>query len=178
MPARSFPRLALLAAFAAELGCRVPNADDVTVVLSPDYDQFKGVAADGAPQTARVSRVLERRCATLDCHGQINRPLRIYGQYGLRLEQDGSFRPGVEPTSEAEYQANYASVIGLQPEVISLVAEGVESPTQSLLLLRKPLALERHKGGAVIESGDKTYACITSWLAGQVDFGACGAAAQ
>jgi hypothetical protein len=96
-------------------GCRVPSPDDVSVVAAPDYEQFKGAAADGALEAAGVSRVLERRCATLDCHGQVSRPLRIFGQYGLRLEQDGSVRPGVEPTTEAEYQANYAAVIGLEP---------------------------------------------------------------
>lgn len=31
-----------------------------------------------------VSEVLERRCGTLDCHGQAARPLRIYGNAGLR----------------------------------------------------------------------------------------------
>ena len=31
-----------------------------------------------------VSEVLERRCGTLDCHGQPARPLRIYGNTGLR----------------------------------------------------------------------------------------------
>lgn len=31
-----------------------------------------------------VSEVIERRCATLDCHGQSSRPLRIYGNAGLR----------------------------------------------------------------------------------------------
>ncbi len=31
-----------------------------------------------------VSEVIERRCATLDCHGAISRPMRIYGNAGLR----------------------------------------------------------------------------------------------
>ena len=31
-----------------------------------------------------VSEVLERRCATLDCHGAASRPLRIYGNAGPR----------------------------------------------------------------------------------------------
>jgi hypothetical protein len=31
-----------------------------------------------------VSEVYERRCGTLDCHGQPSRPLRIYGNSGLR----------------------------------------------------------------------------------------------
>lgn len=31
-----------------------------------------------------VSEVLEKRCASLDCHGALARPLRIYGSSGLR----------------------------------------------------------------------------------------------
>lgn len=31
-----------------------------------------------------VSEVIERRCATLDCHGASSRPMRIYGNAGLR----------------------------------------------------------------------------------------------
>jgi hypothetical protein len=162
-------------------GCREPDPNQQTEVFAPDYDQFKGVAPDGALQAAGVSRLLERRCGSLDCHGQLGRPLRIYGEYGLRLVQDGSFRPGVEPTSEEEYSANFAAVIGLQPEVMSQVVARKESPTDNpgLLLMRKPLLLERHKGGAVIESGDDAYTCLISWLvSGQADFAACASAVQ
>jgi hypothetical protein len=165
----------------APAGCNEPDPNQTTEVFSPDYDQFKGVAPDGALQAAGISRLLERRCGSLDCHGQLGRPLRIYGQYGLRFEQDGSFRPGVEATSEEEYSANYAAVIGLQPEVMSQVVARRQSPTDNpgLMLLRKPLLLERHKGGAVIESGDDAYTCILSWLvSGQADFAACGRAVQ
>jgi hypothetical protein len=170
-----------LAVLVAPAGCREPDPNQQTEVFAPDYEQFKGVAPDGALQAAGVSRLLERRCGTLDCHGQIGRPLRIYGQYGLRLVEDGSFRPGVEPTSEDEYSANFAAVIGLQPEVMSQVVARVQSPTENpgLMLLRKPLLLERHKGGAVIESGDNAYTCIVSWLvSGQTDFNACSLAVQ
>jgi hypothetical protein len=165
----------------AQSGCREPDPDQRTEVFAPDYDQFKGIAPDGASQAAGVSRLLERRCGTLDCHGQLGRPLRIYGQYGLRFEADGSFRPGVQPTSEEEYSANYAAVIGLQPEEMSEVVARRQSPTDNpgLLLLRKPLLLERHKGGAVIESGDDAYTCLLSWLvSGQTDFAACGRSVQ
>jgi hypothetical protein len=31
-----------------------------------------------------VSAVLERRCGSLDCHGGLSRPLRVYGNAGLR----------------------------------------------------------------------------------------------
>ncbi len=39
---------------------------------------------DAADAFVNVSEVLERRCGTLDCHGQSSRPLRIYGNAGLR----------------------------------------------------------------------------------------------
>lgn len=38
---------------------------------------------DGDPFVL-VSRVLEKRCGSLDCHGGLSRPLRIYGNAGLR----------------------------------------------------------------------------------------------
>ena len=46
------------------------------------------------------------------------------------------------------------------------------------MLLRKPLQLERHKGGAVFVEGDDAYNCFTTWLAGQVDSSSCGTASQ
>jgi hypothetical protein len=174
------PVLGLTVLFSATR-CQEPDPNQQTEVLAPDYDQFKGMAPDGALQAAGVGRLLERRCGSLDCHGQLGRPLRIYGQYGLRLVQDGSFRPGVQPTSEEEYSANFAAVIGLQPETMSQVVARKESPTDNpgLLLMRKPLLLERHKGGAVIESGDDAYTCLISWLvSGETDFAACGRAVQ
>jgi hypothetical protein len=173
--------LVAMATLAGTEGCSAsPDTTLVTQVAAPDYGQFKGVAANGAPLTATqagVSRVLERRCATLDCHGQIGRPLRLYGQFGLRFVDDAGNIPGQAATTETEHQANYQAVIGLQPEIMSLVVSG-SSPPESLMLLRKPLQLERHKGGAVFVSGDDAYNCITTWLAGQADFDACGRASQ
>lgn len=57
-----------------------------------------GATADATVQTAcvpfdpqdandpfvLVSGVLERRCGSLDCHGGLSRPLRVYGNAGLR----------------------------------------------------------------------------------------------
>lgn len=40
--------------------------------------------ADSGDPFNRVSEVLEKRCGSLDCHGAISRPLRIYGNAGLR----------------------------------------------------------------------------------------------
>ncbi len=156
-----------------------PDSSAVTEVVAPDYNQFKGANATPGSQ-AGVSRLLERRCGTLDCHGQIGRPLRIYGEYGLRYydpTSDVMNQPGTAPTTELEYQANYQAVIGLQPELMTLVVNNVDPP-ESLLLLRKPLQLERHKGGAVFVEGDDAYTCLTTWLGGQADLTSCYNASQ
>jgi hypothetical protein len=168
----------LSAAASAGLGgCQAPDENKITEVLAPDYAPFKGVGIDGALQAAGVSRMMERRCGTLDCHGQEGRPLRIYGQNGLRFVEDGGDRPGVQPTTETEHLANYQAVIALQPEAMSRVVSGIDAP-EALMLLRKPLGLERHKGGTVFVSGDDAYVCIATWIAGHLDFGTCGRASQ
>jgi hypothetical protein len=119
--------------------------------LVPGYTQFR----DG-----KVSYFLERRCGTLDCHGQPGRPLRIYGRSGLRLPNQAGNRPNVGDTSEEEVASNYRSVVGLEPEVLNRVvaagAPGAETPRSvadcslsgepqvpclhHLLLVAKPLA--------------------------------------
>lgn len=169
--------------FAAGPACDTPDPSEITEIDAPSYDQFKGVNLSATQ--AGVSRLLELRCGTLDCHGQVGRPLRIYGEFGLRfVEGDADNQPGTGATTETEYEANYQSVIGLQPEYMTLVYEQIYPP-EALLLIRKPLQLERHKGGAVFVSGDDAYTCLTSWLesggdagSGGTDYDACGRATQ
>jgi len=181
-------RAALLALFCATTAgaiatvgaCSSFDPNRLTEVAGPDYNQFKGVLPDGGLGTG-VSAMIERRCGTLDCHGQVGRPLRLYGQFGLRFVDDAGNTPGGptggQPTTETEHQANYQSVLGLQPELMTEVVQG-NAPPGALMLLRKPLQLERHAGGAVFVEGDVTYLCLTSWLAGQTDFTSCQGAAQ
>jgi hypothetical protein len=165
----------VLAMLIGTAACAKDYSSYVTEVDAPDFGQFEGQNLSATQ--AGVSRVLELRCGTLDCHGQIGRPLRIYGQFGLRFVDDAGNVPGQGATTQTEYEANYQSVIGLQPEIMTLVVEQ-ELPPESLMLLRKPLQLERHKGGAVFVEGDDTYNCFTTWLGGQVDYTSCGNAAQ
>lgn len=182
MQVRTRSLLAALAASSIALGagaaCSSFNSSALTGVVGPDYGQFAGgTQADGAVAVG-VSAVLERRCGTLDCHGQVGRPLRIYGSFGLRfVDGDASNRPGLQPTTDTEHQANYQSVIGLQPELMTEVVQG-NAPPEALMLLRKPLGLERHEGGQVFVGGDQTYTCFTSWLSGQVDSASCQGASQ
>jgi hypothetical protein len=126
----------------------------VTTILAPNQSQFQQF----------VSPVLERRCATLDCHGEVGRPLRLYSARGLRLPSEAGLIPGVGATTLEESTANYRAVIGLEPEAITRVVAGVAVP-RDLLLLKKPLMLEGHKGGQVIaSSNDAAELCIVSWL--------------
>lgn len=176
-----FPALvALCAAAVVTLGIACSSFDQaaVTEVASPDFGQFSAnsVGADGAVSQG-VDAVLEKRCGTLDCHGQMGRALRIFGQNGLRLiSQDAANTPGIQPTTGTELVANYQSVIGLQPELMTEVVQGNLPPT-ALLLLRKPLQLERHKGGQVFNGvGDPAYDCIVSWLGGTTAYSECARA--
>lgn len=128
-----------------------------------------------------VSPVFEKHCGSLDCHGQIGRNLRIYSSDGLRLPNDAGARPGTGDTTSAERLANYQSILGLEPSTTRIVLEGGDP--QLLLVLKKPLALEKHKGGQQIHTGDDTDRCIVSWFTesppdagSQVDTDACGRA--
>ncbi len=196
---------AMVSALGALWACASPpDASRATAVgfvdpagnLDPDPVQFKQQS---------VSKFLERRCGTLDCHGRSERPLRIYGERGLRLPNDAGNRPTVGGTSDEEVVANYRAVVGLEPELMSRVvaAHGVgtcalegEPPDvlcpRRLLLISKPLACNttssvkcngtspgvEHKGGAVIAPNDEGYTCLVSWIEGSANGAACESAAN
>jgi hypothetical protein len=162
-----FVPLCAAAFVALGMACSSFDENALTEVTGPDFGEFSTNSfVDGATIDG-VDPVLEKRCGTLDCHGQMGRALRIFGQDGLRLiSQDAANIPGAQPTTPNEYEANYQSVIGLQPELMTEVIQGNAPPT-ALLLLRKPLQLERHKGGPVFAANDDTYNCIVSWLGGK-----------
>jgi hypothetical protein len=150
----------------------VPDETRFTTILAPDPTQFQ----------AGVSFFLERRCGTLDCHGQPGRPLRIYGARGLRLQNDAGRTPISGDTSIEEMAANYRSVIGLEPEEMSRVVASEGENPERLLLIRKPLNValggERHKGGSVISPSDPGYQCLTTWLSNRADIDKCKRAAN
>jgi hypothetical protein len=165
--------IATIVVLAAGSACSSFDANALTYATGPDYSQFAESSSNSNGQPIYgVSVVLERRCGTLDCHGQVGRPLRIYGQYGLRFVDDAGDVPGLQPTTANERLANYQAVVGLQPELMTEVVQG-NAPPEDLMLLRKPLQLERHKGGAVFVTGDDGDTCILSWLAGQTNFTSC-----
>lgn len=134
-----------------------------------------------------VSNVLERRCGTLDCHGDYARPLRIYGQTGLRLAtaeeienteaaRENDTVSGGKATTDEEVELNWRSACGLEPERTAQVVAGTLSP-RDLMLIRKPLqletALEKHKGGQLFLSGGPGEVCVSCWLRGFPDTTEC-----
>lgn len=118
-----------------------------------------------------VSAFLERRCGSLDCHGQEGRPLRIYSQWGLRLAPSADGTRNAGATTAEERSANYLAVVGLEPEnMAKCFADGSYDTFQLLL---KPLAQEgrgiRHKGGPVLRAteADPGWQCLYGWARNQ-----------
>lgn len=154
------------ATFAAVQGCvsLAPNN-----ILCPPQEDFE-----------LVSTLLEQRCGTLDCHGNTARPLRIYGQFGLRYnpDEDPEIYSGNlnAPTTDEEILRNYYAVCGLEPEKMTIVQAG-EATAESLTLLRKPRLTERHKGGRIWDQGKEEDRCLESWISedepGEYDEAAC-----
>jgi len=126
-----------------------------------------------------VSTLLENRCGTLDCHGHVARPLKLYGTIGLRApladddvidDPDQYFSGGQVGTTDAELELNYRSVCGLEPEKLALVMKGELEP-DALSFIRKPKLGEKHKGGSIWESGKPGDFCLSSWIKGGFDPG-------
>lgn len=123
-----------------------------------------------------VLDALERRCGTLDCHGSPGRNLRLYSGSGLRLNPKDI--PGNGQTTPEEYEASYWSVYGLEPEITSAVIGDDGADPERLALIRKARGTEAHKPGALVQVGDDTDVCLTSWLAGKASETACEASAS
>lgn len=159
-----------LASFAVGCGSFEAGVSDV---VTPPFD----------PLVFRsFSAVMELRCGTLDCHGDASRPLRIYGQYGLRrpeppdsvnVEDYAEYYPGgKQSTTLAELQDNYRSICGLEPELTAEVFAKKSSP-DVLTIVRKARLREKHKGGLLWYQGDPGDVCITTWLSGTPNVPAC-----
>jgi hypothetical protein len=154
--------LVVAAGIAAVASCApTPDTTAATTILTPDFNEFAGSTSDAATDPG-VHVFLERRCGTLDCHGQVGRPFRLFSQDGLR-PADAGLVSGGAPDTPAEVYSNYLSAIGLQPEETSRVVAGDDPPTD-LLLVIKPTGLATHKGGTVFNVNDVSYDCLTGWL--------------
>src|SRR5579863_7327102 len=95
--------------FACQTDVYDPQTDPATLPLAiPARNVF--------PQ---VADAMQLHCGTLDCHGQIGRNMRLYGQFGMRLNPADD--PLGQVTTPAEYDACYESIVGLEPEIMSQV---------------------------------------------------------
>ncbi len=160
--------------FARACGAAVASIASALAVGCVDYD-FVEVECPPIEDFSAVSPLLESRCGTLDCHGSVSRPLRIYGQYGLRLdptgESDGLYSGNLgQPTTQPEIEANYRTVCGLEPEKMTRVARGELEPT-ALTMVRKPRLAEKHKGGRIWDQGKAPDRCLVTWLQAEYDPG-------
>lgn len=123
-----------------------------------------------------VADGLQPSCGTLDCHGQAGRNLRLFGERGLRLEADAN--PGEGATTPAEYEANYWSLVALEPEILSTVVAAAGATPERLILIRKGRGTTRHKGGAQMPANGALDQCLVGWLRGAIPSDACKAAAK
>ena len=124
-----------------------------------------------------VSTFMERRCGSLDCHGQEGRPLRIYSDWGLRLAARDDGTRDASATTAAEQLQNYYAVAGLEPENLSRCFTNGSYDTFQLML--KPLGVEgrgiRHKGGPVLRAteNDPGWQCLYGWASNKIDKAQC-----
>jgi hypothetical protein len=153
--------LVVSAALAAIFACSAPPSDSRFVAQTPDGASFPPVA-----------QVLVQKCGTLDCHGTKYRNLKIYGNLGLRLSPI-DHPTSKTPTTADEAQADFDSVVGLEPEIMSEVVRAGGANPEQLTFVRNARGQEDHKGGTVVQVGSDEDTCITSWLAGQHNVQAC-----
>jgi hypothetical protein len=123
-----------------------------------------------------VADAMQPHCGTLDCHGQVGRNMRLFGSRGLRLLADAN--PADEATTPPEYDASFWSVVGLEPELMTLVIQEGGAEPERLSLIRKARGHEKHKGGTLMVAGDDLDSCLISWLTGPVPEARCRVAAM
>lgn len=155
----------------------IPDESRFTAVLGPSFAHFKGDGLTDAQAPVRL--FIEKRCGTLDCHGQVGRPFIVYSQRGLRWREDGGNVPGSIATTATEILATYQSIVALEPEAISAtVADPRAHPATELTIHQKATGAGRHKGGQVIAPNDPAERCLRSWLEGNAQLEACKEAAE
>ena len=129
-----------------------------------------------------VGDFVAHRCGSLDCHGQVGRNFKVYGGDSLRLVTANNPQPitgnGDADTQPEEYASTYASLVDLEPEIISDVVKSGGSSPDRLTFVRKMRGDEQHIGGKLVSAGDDMDTCMTSWLSGNVDTDACAKAEE
>jgi hypothetical protein len=163
------------------VGCSFAPSDARIGVDAPSFQQY--TADDGTMQLTSVSDFMDHRCGSLDCHGNPQRNLQIWGCFGMRVAVDGqAIYPGCRSTggmntTAQEYEDSYRSLVGLEPAVMSqVVSAGANGNPDLLTYVRKARGEESHKGGMLVTPGDDGDLCITTWLTGPSNTAACAAA--
>ncbi|MBK8253856.1 MAG: hypothetical protein IPK82_14480 [Polyangiaceae bacterium] len=141
--------------------CR-DNLDATVINKCPSQEVFE----------QSVSPFLERRCGTLDCHGGIARPMRLFGQLGLRHAGEDNVSGG-KPTTTLELSANYTSVCNVDAEKMNESVDDFGNQAENLLLVTKARGTEKHKGGKVVSENDAGDRCLRGWLKGEDVTDAC-----
>ncbi len=152
--------LSAIAALLAGLACSGRYEGGLTSGSGPSPADFSAVA-----------ETLDGHCGSLTCHGAAFRNLRLYGKNGRRL--DPGDVPGGRATTDAEVEADYRSVIGLEPELARAVAESGGAQPERLTLVRKARGTEAHVGGAVFPKGSNGDLCIVSFVSDKTDVPSC-----
>lgn len=133
------------------------------LACGPSPGAIPAVEVDVEAFAAEVQGYVAPRCATLDCHGDEGRPLRLYGEVGLRQFADGVVDRDA-PLTTAELEENALSAANVDPGAPTVDAH---------LLLLKPLAESaggaQHEGEEIwADRDDPGYLCLRAWLAGEV----------
>lgn len=145
-------RTALVIAAVFATGCTDTSRDPIP--LEP---------GDEAVYTAEVQEYVGLRCASLDCHGDQGRALRIYAKYGLRelatlREQD------VAPTEVAANVRAFAAMSGGLPADNLALLKGLAASAGGI----------GHVGGDIwLATSDPGYQCLLAFLSGQSNATAC-----
>lgn len=142
----------------------------------PEAQGEVGLAmSDVALYGAYVHPLFEGSCASLDCHGDPGRPLRLYAETGLRIRDDLRTPPGAALTAitEEELAANVSSIAAVDADAYDV---------DERFVLLKPLSDIgggiHHFGGRIWAGpNDVAYRCVRSWLVNAIDDAACVEAA-
>lgn len=161
MMKRALTILVPIVALALGQACSSPDPNARVDAVGPSTEHFDD-----------VSQMLVHRCGSIDCHGSIYRNMRLYGYQGTRLAAgDTPDNPSI--SSQAEVDANYQAVVGLEPEIMTQVVKDGGAGYDRLTLVRKARNTEAHKGGQRIVPGDNADKCLLTWLSSTTDDAAC-----
>lgn len=112
-----------------------------------------------------VQPLMDVSCASLDCHGRMREPLRLYSADGLRIA-DGLRTTDPVDTQllrDDEIAANVASLLAVDPYYMPYPGDSI--------VVKKPLAVAmggiHHVGGELWPTtDDPAYLCVRDWLGG------------